>query len=886
MPTFARTMTRCWRLLTVLLVLLTAGRAMATHNQAGEILVCYAGAVPGGLLYEVTIITHTRTSSPADRPEFVVDWGDGSPLDTIQRDNIIFNVAPDVQRNIYSETHVYPGPGVYILQYEDPNRIQGVVNIPNSVDVPMCVQTELVISVAGNNCSPQFLNPPIQNACLYQPWYHNPGAFDPDGDSLSFEPRICLGQSCIPIPGYLYPDQVGAGANNQYDIDPVTGTISWVSPQVQGIYNIAFAVLEWRKVNGVWVNIGWVMRDMQVYVSPCNNQPPDIAEIADTCVTAGTQLTVNVTATDPNTTQTISLSAIGGPMVITPSPATFLSSPGVGGATGVFTWNTVCAHVRQQPYQVLFNAEDNDSPVSLEDFESMFITVVAPAPQNPQATPNGAVMELSWDPSVCSNASGYYVYRRQGLFGFTPDNCELGVPGYTGYQLVATLNGVNTTTWTDQGLAFGVQYCYMVVAFFPDGAQSYASVEFCAMLEREVPIMTKVSVGVTDVATGVDTIQWSNAWDLDTIQYPGPYTFKLYQGASYATANTLIHTSAPSAFLQHPDTTFIQQSLNTVATPNAFRVELYYTNGGTPTLVGSGNTASSVFLVPDPNDEQVALGITYSTPWVNDTFQVFRDDAGVWTYIGSTDTTVYIDSGLVNGREYCYYVVSYGAYSDPAIIAPLVNWSQRVCATPVDRTPPCPPTLAIDNDCETPLNTLTWNNPNNSCADDTYQYHIYFTDSLGGPLELIATITGAELTTFTHTDGASVAGCYAVTAIDTVGNESAFSNIVCGDNCPEYTLPNVFSPNQDGVNDLFVPFPYRGVKRIDLTVFNRWGNVVFTSEDPDILWDGKNQKSGVEVPQGVYFYVCLVTFERLAGDQVVQLKGYVHILRDSKNGLN
>ena len=41
-----------------------------------------------------------------------------------------------------------------------------------------------------------------------------------------------------------------------------------------------------------------------------------------------------------------------------------------------------------------------------------------------------------------------------------------------------------------------------------------------------------------------------------------------------------------------------------------------------------------------------------------------------------------------------------------------------------------------------------------------------------------------------------------------------------------------------------------------------------------------------QVPEGVYFYTCLVTFERLAGDEQVQLKGYVHILRGNQSGLN
>ena len=203
---------------------------------------------------------------------------------------------------------------------------------------------------------------------------------------------------------------------------------------------------------------------------------------------------------------------------------------------------------------------------------------------------------------------------------------------------------------------------------------------------------------------------------------------------------------------------------------------------------------------------------------------------------------------------------------------------------PVDRTPPCSPTVVIDNDCEQPLNTLTWNNPNESCADDTEGYRIYFTDSIGGAFQLIAIISGAENTTYQHVNGSSVAGCYQVTALDTVGNESAFVDPVCGDNCPEYSLPNIFTPNSDGTNDLFGPFPYRGVERIDLQVFNRWGKVVFTTTDPDIDWKGTYLDTNDPLPDGVYYYLCLVTFTRLAGDELIELKGYVHIQGSGARG--
>ncbi|MFT3884346.1 MAG: gliding motility-associated C-terminal domain-containing protein [Flavobacteriales bacterium] len=874
------------RALAALFLFALSMTARATHNEAGEITICYVGD-RGQPLYEVTIFTHTNPASPADRPEFILDWGDNR-IDTIPRTSsqVVTVAGVQVQRNLYVARHLYPGPGVFLLQYIDPNRVAGVVNIPGSVTVPMCVQTQLIIGVSGNNCSPRFLNAPIQNACLGQPWIHNPGAYDSDGDSLSFEPRVCLGGDQNgdgigdPIPGYRYPDGIAPGANNRYGIDPVTGTISWISPQEAGIYNIAFAVKEWRRLNGVMREIGYVVRDMQVIVGPCNDRPPVIAALRDTCVEAGTNLSFQVRATDPDAGQTITLSALGGPFAVT-SPAVFNSTPAQNTVNGVFSWGTTCAHVRQQPYQVVFNARDNYNQVQLQDVATVFITVVAPAPRNPSATPNASRMQLHWDASICSNATGYLIYRRQGSYGFTPGHCETGVPAYTGYTFIGSTTGLNNTSYTDEGLSFGITYCYMVVAVFPDGAQSYASVEFCAMLDRDVPIMTNVSVGVTDVTSGVDTVRWSNAHDLDTLQYPGPYQFKVYRGSSYTTATDLVHTSALSPFLTHPDTVFIDRGIDTRTTPHAYRVELYSGNGNT--LVGPSNTASSVYLVADPNDKRVTLLFNHSTPWLNTRYDVYRQNGAAWDLIATTPETTYVDTGLTNGREYCYYVKSTGAYDDPDIVAPLINFSQEVCATPVDRTPPCAPTVQLDNDCGTPLNTLTWNNPNNSCADDTYRYNIYFTDSLGGPLELIASIVGAEDTVFTHTDGSSVAGCYAVTAIDTVGNESALSDTVCGDNCPDYRLPNVFTPNNDRKNDQFIPFPYRGVKRIDLQVFNRWGKVVFSTTDPAIQWDGTYQDTKEKLPDGVYFYTCIVTFIRLAGEEPVVLKGYVHLL-GGRNG--
>lgn len=65
-------------------------------------------------------------------------------------------------------------------------------------------------------------------------------------------------------------------------------------------------------------------------------------------------------------------------------------------------------------------------------------------------------------------------------------------------------------------------------------------------------------------------------------------------------------------------------------------------------------------------------------------------------------------------------------------------------------------------------------------------------------------------------------------------------------------LPNVFSPNGDGINDELDFGPY--FHRISLSIYDRWGNEVYSNDSYENDWDGKNQ-NGSELPEGVYYYV-------------------------------
>jgi gliding motility-associated-like protein len=484
---------------------------------------------------------------------------------------------------------------------------------------------------------------------------------------------------------------------------------------------------------------------------------------------------------------------------------------------------------------------------------------------------------------------GYKIYRHQGPSGWNPAQCETGVPAYTGFVLIGTVNGLTNTTFTDNnggaGLIPGVDYCYRVHTYFLDGAQSYASPEICSELLRDVPVITNVDITSTDAATGTLDVRWvnplANGTDFDTVIHPGPYVLKVrrtdnsyFMNASPVLCTTMV---AP-AFYQIP-TLFQDAGLNTQDNPYTYRIDFFAQNG--TDSIGNSQSASSILLSATPSDNQVLLTWQDSTPWTNYEYAIFRFNTvtSLWDSIGLATGASYADTGLVNGVQYCYYVKSHGSYFNALLPPLLLNRSQERCATPIDLTPPCAPVLSIHSDCFIALNQLIWTNPNNmDCGtDDVVSYNIWYTPTEGGTMSVIATVVVSSDTTITFSNLTSVAGCYAVTALDTFGNQSPYSNLVCVDNCPVYVLPNVFTPNGDGTNDNFIPFPYQYIESIDIKIFDRWGVLVFETTDPAINWDGHDKTSGKLCVDGVYYYTCTVNEIRLEGIVPRQLSGFFHL---------
>ena len=92
-----------------------------------------------------------------------------------------------------------------------------------------------------------------------------------------------------------------------------------------------------------------------------------------------------------------------------------------------------------------------------------------------------------------------------------------------------------------------------------------------------------------------------------------------------------------------------------------------------------------------------------------------------------------------------------------------------------------------------------------------------------------------------------------------------------------FFLPNAFTPNWDTVNDEYGGEGFlRGVTNYNLQIWDRWGEMIFNTTDPEELWNGQKNNEGRPAPGGVY--VCHVTFTGPRGEPF-EFKSFATLIR-------
>ncbi|MDN3667963.1 gliding motility-associated C-terminal domain-containing protein [Echinicola jeungdonensis] len=918
---------------TCCLFLLALQEVLATHIRAGEIIAERISVQT--LTYRITVVGYTDTRSSVVFGPGEINFGDGriEQLNTESDFSTVESLGNQIEKNTFVITHTYQGPGQYTIRFQEFNRNDLTLNMDNSVDTPFYIETMITIDpFYGVNNSPVLTIPPVDNGQINTRYIHNPGAYDPDGDSLAykFQGVVPLQAFQRPVNNYRSPASSEFSFNQEdgspdpfISMDPVTGDLIWDSPGIAGQYNIAFHIEEWRKINGEYQLIGYVVRDMQIIIENSDNRRPVLIMPPDICVEAGTKIEEIIQGQDPDGDD-IKIEVFGDPIEISSSPATYTPEAEFQSTPGIinFNWQTVCGHVRAREYQVRLRiTDDPDSGPALVDIQTWNIKVIGPPPlvENVEQMP-GRTAQISWAPYSCGNsAETMQIWRSVNSNAYEPDSCETGIR--SGYELIGTTD-MDTFEFLDdnggEGLAPGNTYCYRLVAGFPQprSGESVVSEEFCVTIDVDVPIITNVSVEETSTENGEILVKWTPPYDIDSQQFPGPYEYQLIRAEGF-TGDQNLTTVTTTA-----DTIFTDTGINTDDLVYNYRVVLL--DGGD--RIDTSSVASSVWLQPTIINEAIELNWEYDVPWNNTisefTHEVYRNrtdpdanDADVFELIAEVDVTqdgfTFFDDGSHNGvplnrdTEYCYYVVTKGAYNVDLLTYPLENKSQIICARPDDNRLPCPPVLIYEGPvCEELLmdepcnfegfyHDLSWEPDfTGDCDDELGGYRLYFSNTgTEGSFELVSTIN--SLNTSTTIEGLTeLKGCYYITAVDRSGNESEPSNIVCVDNCPNFELPNAFTPNGDGINDTFQAFdnPFarcpRFVEAVEIKIYNRWGVLVHeynsnTSNENDIYirWDGHDE-NGNELPSGTYFYSGTVMFNTLEENiREEKLKGHIQIIR-------
>ena len=811
-----------------------------------------------------------------------------------QLENPCFTVPPNVcvEQAIYETIVNLPfDPNGYTLTYQRCCRntsIDNIVQNGNSLaGMTLTTQIPGTNLVSVQNSSPVFNSVPPTSLCLNAPFYYSAAATDVDGDILvySFCNPLNGGSQNTPAPNP--PDappynsvnwSPGFSANNPitanpgFTIDQNTGYITGTATQL-GTYALAICVAEYR--NGILINT--IRRDYQINVNMCN--PNTGAQVAVSNAPDGQQVDFCAGLEVPfinNSFNSVSYHwDFGVPNMIDDTSNLFEPSytydvPGIYTVTLVTNPGWECADTASILYtaietfvpdiqissihcdndQVLYDLDHgldaSEFPTSIE-FDWTFPSGSTPSSSTDAQPINIHLNEsmVTYDVSLTINNQG--CIGTQSITLENPPEPTAIVPDQTVFCSGLSYDFINNSTdavsyWWEfntpsQGdISDEVNPTFL----FPD--TGLYQVQLIAYAPNTCPDTVLVPIHIygnlqPSFAPQEPQCLSSNSFDFAAL------------GASTAAA-TFAWSFPIEANL--PNSTLEQVNNIQFSAAGTFPVNLTIAeNGCTETYT------ADVWVVEDPsvtvtvdNNEGCPSLYTnfFATP--NSETQMFYEwnfgDDGSAT--NEDPTHVYHQSGNFD--------ISLHAYTISGCVSDLyVNLNDAVIVHPVPNPGFVvnPMEVSIDN----PVVTIS----------DSSQFAtqcVYYTSD------------GATLTGFDVTYGFTQSGRQSITQV--VTNDFGCSATTIGYvyiGGSVFFAPNAFSPNQDGINDAWIPV-HTGITKYHIQIFNRWGDIVFESENIEQPWMGNAYDGDYYVPDGIYHYV-ITYFDMLEKPTV--LKGTINIER-------
>ena len=846
----------CWLYCCMLLAI----PAMANHLKGGWVQYIYLGAGANNTnRYQIIVRQYLDCNSTAAQVDQQVYLGIYSGASLVQQHTVrltgtdilnkssfdpCINPAPRVCYRIDRYEQIVELPvttGVYTLAVQRCCRIAGIVNVSQSNNVGVTYTNTIPGTITNfsfaNNSSPVFAQRDTAVVCYNSPINFDFSASDPDGDSLSY--AFCDGiiggnntgtgvqpnppspppyNSVFYNPGFSGAQPLGA----QVRIDPRTGLITGTTPNTVGDYVVAVCVSEFR--NGFLVGI--TRKEIHVTVANCQISAARLDPQYISC--DGFTLNFFNQSTSSDINSYLWTFGTGRPLIDTTSqPTPTFTYPDTGTYRLKLRVRTVggCADSTTATVKVY--------PGFIPSFNITGTCYLNPFQfNNTSFTRYGFIDSVAWDfgeTSITTDTSSQYNPR------YTYPNA-----GNRDIRLyIRNSKGCEA----DTTITLAVRDKPIIPLPFRDTL-------ICSI--DSVPILTNIPTGIVDWFPKTNMLRGNTAnpivFPKDTTKYYVTVNDNGCQNIDSLTVNVLDFIS-----VELPRDTGICLTDNFTIRPTSFATSYQWTpvtglnNSRTKNPVATPLVTTKYFVTANLGYCQARDSITvFVTPYpqasvTEDTAICFGERVQLnGRIVGSSfswsPAASLLGSNTLNpiagpSRTTTYYLTVRDTVGCPK---PYQD-SVRVTVVPPITVNAGRDTAVVANQ---PLRLFA--------VSSTPDYQFSWTPNIGlnnpnipNPIATISLGTDSVLYRVRVT---GPGGCY--------GED--FIKVRVFQTDPELWIPSAFTPNKDGRNDVFKPIPVGISAIVQFSIFNRWGQLVFTTRELNKGWDGIYD--GIAQPAGTYVY--------------------------------
>jgi gliding motility-associated-like protein len=440
---------------------------------------------------------------------------------------------------------------------------------------------------------------------------------------------------------------------------------------------------------------------------------------------------------------------------------------------------------------------------------------------------------------------------------------------------------------------------YIVTVSNAGGCSDTASI---SLLVNQTPPAPTAGANAANICEGDDIIFSASSTGATFYSWNGPNSFisgtqnpTIISAGVSATGTYTVIASAGSCF-SSPATVNVTVNANPVATASVnsavtcsgSTVNLSSTGGGTYNWTGPGGYTSvsqnPTFTSAVVNSGTYTVTVTNAAGCSDSTTVSLLVNQTPNAPIATSDTTCVGDPLLLtaNGSG----VINW--YSDAALtILVASDTNAYVPVITTNTTATYYITSTDPNGCTSLVSTASASNYNviaSATASPTSGFiplNVTFTNLSSGVDASDTYIWNSNGITFSNsynpTNVFNTQGNYTITliAIDAQSGciDTTFLNIFADGNI-FYTVPNIFTPNGDNTNDAFEVISH-GITEVHVVIYDRWGLKMYEFDGVHASWDGRTT-SGVEVPDGTYFYLFNA---KDVNDKEYKEQGHVIIMR-------